>query len=424
VRQVIVKVPRGHGRQVLEIARAHQGANLACFAADGPESSVDLVLLHVPNQRIDPLIEELEELPDLALTLLPIGIIPLRPPATEAPDQVTDVGHRSPIEIFLAGLQSVGSWKGFLGYATAAGFVVWIGLFTSTIYLLIAAMLIAPFAGPAMNAAIATARGDWYLLGRSLLRYVVALVVTIAVAAMLTLVLRQEIATPLMVETSQVSMVAVLLPLVAGAAGALNLSQSQSSSLVSGAAVGMLVAASLAPPAGIVGMAMAMGKWEMVRSGMFVLLLQFVGINLSGTLIFRAFGLSSQGVRYDRGQSWIVTSGLLVTSLALGALLAWQFWTTPDLQHSSRSQRAAAEIQQALNASDLVGVVEINARFTRGDIPGQNTLLATVFVQRLDGVDTPAEQIREELTRTLQERLLQAGFNVTPLVDVTVLDPP
>jgi hypothetical protein len=45
-----------------------------------------------------------------------------------------------------------------------------------------------------------------------------------------------------MSSTSNVSAVAVLLPLIAGAAGPLNLVQSERSSLVSGAAVGMLVA--------------------------------------------------------------------------------------------------------------------------------------------------------------------------------------
>jgi uncharacterized membrane protein len=137
--------------------------------------------------------------------------------------------------------QSVGSWKGFLGYAAVAGFVVWIGLYTNTTYLLVAAMLIAPFAGPAMNVAIATARGDRQLLWRSIVRYFAALAVTIAVAAALSLILRQDIATSLMIERSQISSVAVLLPLAAGAAGALNLVQSDRSSLVSGAATGMYV---------------------------------------------------------------------------------------------------------------------------------------------------------------------------------------
>ncbi len=41
-----------------------------------------------------------------------------------------------------------------------------------------------------------------------------------------------------------------------------NFVQSERSSLVSGAAVGMQVAASLAPPAGLVGMAIAIGRWD------------------------------------------------------------------------------------------------------------------------------------------------------------------
>jgi uncharacterized hydrophobic protein (TIGR00271 family) len=163
---------------------------------------------------------------------------------------------------------------GFLSYAGLAGVVVWIGLFTETVYLLTAAMLIAPFAGPAMNAALATARGDAELLGRSVARYFAALALTIAVAFALSLLLQQQIATGLMIQTSFLSSVAVLLPLTAGAAGALNLCQSERSSLVSGAATGMLVAASLAPPAGLVGMGAAIGEWDMVKSAAFLLILR------------------------------------------------------------------------------------------------------------------------------------------------------
>lgn len=99
----------------------------------------------------------------------------LYPPEDKAPDQVTDIETRSPIEIFLSGLQSIGSWKGFIGYSVITSIVVWIGLFTNTSYLLVAAMLIAPFAGPAMNTAIATARGDWPLLKEGLIRYFISI---------------------------------------------------------------------------------------------------------------------------------------------------------------------------------------------------------------------------------------------------------
>ena len=48
----------------------------------------------------------------------------LETPAHEAPEQVKQVQVRSPLEIFLSGLQSVGSWTGFLAYAAVAGVVV------------------------------------------------------------------------------------------------------------------------------------------------------------------------------------------------------------------------------------------------------------------------------------------------------------
>ncbi|HBB36019.1 MAG TPA: TIGR00341 family protein [Cyanobacteria bacterium UBA8803] len=424
MRQLLVQVPRGCGQQVLDIANACNGANLAQLDATSNDELLDVVIVHVSNGKVEELLEKLEALPNLQVTLFPRGIIALQPPASSAPQQVKDVQARSPIEIFLSGLQSVGSWQGFLGYAAAAGVVVWIGLFTNTSYLLVAAMLIAPFAGPAMNVAIATARGDRKLLGRSLFRYFTALAVTILVAGAISLILQQEVVTSSMNTTSTVSAVAVLLPLVAGAAGALNLVQSERSSLVSGAAVGMLVAASLAPPAGLVGMASAMGRWDMAINGVFVLLLQLVGINLSASLMFRAYGLSARGTRYERGQQWIFPSALAATIVVLLSLLTWQFFTSPELQRSSREQRATAEIQKVVNDSGLAKLVEANVRFPPANIKGQNTLLGTVYVQRQAGVTQPAEEIRSRLTGTIQRQLLEQGFNVTPLIDVSVLEEP
>ncbi|MCZ7570827.1 MAG: DUF389 domain-containing protein [Ardenticatenaceae bacterium] len=424
MRELLVQVPRGHGNAVLDIATSYDGANLAQIEAAGPGGPVDLVIVHVSNRKVEGLMEKLEALPDLHVTLIPQGVMALQPPPSEAAEQVTSVEPRSPMEMFLGGLQSVGSWKGFLGYAAAAGIVAWIGLFTNTVFLLVAAMLIAPFAGPAMNAAIATARGDSQLLRQSLVRYFTSLVVTIAVAGALSLILRQSVATDLMVETSQVSAVAVLLPLVAGAAGALNLVQSRRNSLVSGAAVGILVAASLAPPAGLIGMASALGRWEMVFSGLYVLLLQLAGINLAGSLVFRAYGLSSQGARFERGKKWMFPAVLAVTVMVLAGLLGWQFSSSPELQRPTRSQRAVAQIQTVINESGLVELVEANVRFPRSNIAGQNTVLSVVYVQRRPDTAMPAEEIRHRITTAIQQRLLEQGFNVTPLVDVIVLEPP
>jgi uncharacterized hydrophobic protein (TIGR00271 family) len=423
MRQLIIQVPRGNGKAVIDIAKSHDGTNLAHFEGYADEP-IDVAIVHVSNQKVGEFVQQLQDLPKVCISLIPTGVMTLQPPASQAPQQVVDVEERSPIEIFLSGLQSVGSWRGFLSYAAVAGFVVWIGLYTNTPYLLVAAMLIAPFAGPAMNTAIATASGDRQLLWRSILRYFAALIVTILTAYLLSLILGQEIPTSLMLDNSQVSAVAVIIPLAAGAAGALNLVQSERSSLVSGAATGMLVAASLAPPAGIVGMASAVGRWDMVVSGLFLLLLQLCGINFSAALLFRVFGLSAQGTRYQRGKKSVFFSALVVTAIALIGLLTWQFFDSPNLQRSSRAQRANAEVQKVIEQVGLVQLVESNVRFTRANIEGQDTLLCVVYVQRQPQVTQSAEEIRDRLTQAIQTHLLQQNFNSTPLVDVSVLETP
>jgi len=384
---------------------------------------LDLVFVHISNGKVEELLGKLQDIPDLSFTLLPTGIMALHPPADAAPDQVTNVEERSPIEIFLSGLQSTGSWKGFLSYAAIAGVIVWIGLYTNTSYLLVAAMLLAPFAGPAMNTALATARGDRQLLWRSIMRYFAALSVTIATTALLSWILQQQIPTNLMIDSSQISTVSILIPLAAGAAGALTLVQSDRSSLVSGAATGMLVAASLAPPAGIIGMAGAIGRWDLVSNGLFLLLLQLGGINLSAALLFRLFGLSTQGSRYQRGKRGVFPISVGISAIALTGLLIWQFSSPPNLERSSRAQRANAQLQQVVQQNDSVQLVEANVRFTRANIQEQNTLLCVVYVQRRPEATRSAEQIRADLTQAIQNHLLK-DFNATPLVDVIVLEAP
>ena len=423
MRQILIQVPQGCGKKVLEIANACKGTNLAQFEAAGVDRSLDLVMVHISNGKVEELLNKLQDIPDLSFTLLPMGIMALHPPADDAADQVTNVEERSPIEIFLSGLQSTSSWKGFLSYAAIAGIVVWIGLYTNTSYLLVAAMLLAPFAGPAMNTALATARGDLQLLQRSIIRYFAALSVTIATTALMSWVLQQQIPTNLMIDSSQVSTVSILIPLAAGAAGALTLVQSDRSSLVSGAATGMLVAASLAPPAGIVGMAGAIGRWDLATSGLFLLVLQLGGINLSAALVFRLFGLSTQGARYQRGKRGVFPISMGVSVIALTGLLIWQFSSPPNLNRSSHSQRANAQLQEVVKQNNSAQLVESNVRFTRANIQGQNTLLCVVYVQRQSQATRSAEQIRADLTQAIQSRLSQ-DFNATPFVDVIVLEAP
>lgn len=422
MRPVIVQVPSGEGRKVMEAAGNLEAKNTSLLKGSNAEQDLDVILTFISNRRVEPFTEAVNEINNAHITIFPQGVMTLYPPAEKAPDQVTNVEPRSPLEIFLSGLQSKGSWKGFISYAVIASIVVWIGLYTNTQFLLVAAMLIAPFAGPAMNTAIGTARGDVKLLKWSLFRYVVSILVTIFVAILLSLVMGQEITTTLMTDRSQISSVAVLLATVAGAAGAINLVQSERDSLVSGAATGMLIAASLAPPAGVVGMSIALGKWGMVESGVYVLILQLIGINLAGAIVFRLYGLRSTGSRYSRGKKSLFLSSSGITVLILGLLIWWQFNKSPSLQRSTTSKHASADIQSYIEKHPAVRLVETNVRFTRSETEGENPLLCVIYLQKTSSAAQSATELEQQLTEGIKKEVLQKGYNVTPLVQVNVLE--
>jgi uncharacterized hydrophobic protein (TIGR00271 family) len=415
VRQLFLTVPHEKVADVREAGDRHQAALFAQMDAGTGDAGRTLLVFEVPNARLEGFVAAMEHVDDLRAIFSPQGIVSLRPPADEAEDQMIDIQPRSPLEVFLGGLQSIGSWTGLLGYSAVGAIIVWIGLFTETVFLLVAAMLIAPFAGPAMTLAIATARGDKRLLTRSLLRYFAALAVSIAVALALSLVFDQQIATGLMVETSMRSTVSLLLPLAAGVAGALNLVQSERSSLVSGAATGMLIAAALAPPAGLVGMGLAIGEFDIVLSSLWALGIQIVGINLAGYAVFRLYGMSNQGARYPRGRPWLTAASLAGSVAALGALLTIQFSSIPEFQQSSIAQRISASVIEKLEQRGDIGLVSIESHFTRSRPHGDNPVWVSVDVEaRL------SEQEKRALARRLSERI-EAEFGVRALVDLTAL---
>lgn len=424
MRQLLIEVQRGKGKTILSLAEKYQGTNLSQLEASTNRGSIDLIIAYLPNGRVESFLNELEDFTELHVTIVPRGVMPLEPPLSEIPDEVLDVQPRSPLEVFLSGLQSVGAWKGFVAYAVAGAVIVWIGLFTNSSFLLVAAMLIAPFAGPAMNVAIATARGDGLLLKKGLIRYTAAIIVTVLVTGGLSLIFDQELASNAMVESSKVATFSVLLPLIGGAAGALNLVQADRSSLVSGTAVGMLVAAALAPPAGTVGMAIALGMWSMALNCLFLLVLQLAGINLAAATIFRFYGLSLKGARYKRGKKWIFPVTMTITGVILAGLLTYQFTFDPNLERSSLEQRANAEVQKVIEETDLVKLVKSSVTFTRANIEEQNTLLCLIYVQRSQNVTASDRAISDRLTTKIQNHLSRKDFKATPLVSVSVLEAP
>lgn len=377
MRQLIIKIPIGNKKEVLELVEKFKGRNSIHLE----EEKNDVFMIFLPNQMVNDFLKHLDEFEKPEINLIPRGVITLYPPASDAPDQVADVQPKSSLEIYLGGIQSVGSIKGLIGYSIAAGIIVWIGLYTTSVFLLIAAMLVAPFAGPAMNAALATAAGKKDLLKSSLERYVLAIGTGILVSFLMTVLFPLKTLTPIIVEISQVSKVAILLPLVSGFAGAINIVQSERDSLVSGAAVGILVAAALAPPVGLIGAGLYMADWEIVWSSVFRVVLQLLGIHIAATLVFYFYGkVTPGGVRFLQGSkkmTWFA-SGFVI--LAIGVMMFWQFSQPPFLRKASMNTELTELLASELEKLENIEVISKEVSFTQTKIEGKSTVRYDVTV--------------------------------------------
>lgn len=417
MRRLTIKVDTGQGIHVKSRAEKLGGKNLTITQADTGE----LVTVHISNNQVSNFIESLDDFKEAEINLIPRGVITMYPPSDEVADQVTDVTFRSPLEIYLGGLQSVGSMKGLLSYALAGGMIVWIGLYTNTAFLLVAAMLVSPFAGPAMNAAVGAASGEKSLLLDSLKRYFIAIAVAAVVAFILSFLVKQQYATPLMISVSHISQVSVLLPLLAGFAGAINLVQSERNSLVSGAAVGMLVAASLAPPTALIGMALNFGNWQLIRSGVFLLILQLAGIQLAAALVFRYAGNVTVNVaRFAKGEEYLFKLSVGLSVLIGGALLYWQFSSQPGLQKSSLSTEITEIMKISLDKVQYIKTIDADTRFTRGTLPDKNPVICELYLLNQSDSLTD-EQVKKQVIDLLRKSIKAKHFNADPMFDITML---
>lgn len=421
MRQLIVQVPPGRSAEVMELANAIGATHSARLeAAEEGGENADVVLVDIPNNLIDEFLESLEDLPDFHSTLFPQGVMKFHHPSNESVTPVPDISPRSPIEILLSRRLQESGWAVFFANAVVTGVIVWIGLYEEVIYLLTGAMLVAPFAGPAMNAGVASATGDIALLRHAWTRYTTGVVATIVTATVLSLLAGMQLPTNLAIEVTSLSSFVLLLPLAAGVAGSLFVISSEDMSTVSGAAVSMLVAAAIAPPAGVAGMAIAVGDWGLVGHAAFQLAAQILGINLVAAVVFRLHKMTPDRPAFTSGRHGVYPIAIGLTTLGIVGLLAIQVTTGAPLQQVDIRLEAANLAHEALADDEIVDLVDIEVRSATARTDGRIRLVLVARVAPLDG---PADQVIDRARELLQERVGAADLQgADVLIEVVLLD--
>jgi uncharacterized membrane protein len=421
MRSLQVQVRPEQADRVVELARAH-GAR-SPLAVQAGEAS--LVLVTLPNDQVGAFVDAVQRgVESAVLVLLPLGALPLQTPMDDVAEPVRDVSRVSTLELVLASIQSVGSWRGLMAYSVLAGTVGGYGLIFDVSYLLVAAMLINPMGAPALVAVTAMAIGEMKMFGRGALRFGASMVVQAASAAALGFAYGLTVSTAMMELVTSLSQWAVLVALAAGAAGAQTQVKSDRDSLVSSTAAGFMVAAALAPPAAVLGLALPLGRMDYVALMGFLLTLQFLAIALGGWAVLHLFGVRpaepSIGRGSARGRAALVAGVVLATA----ALVGWQATLGPRFQRADLSRWALEAARDATQATEGVYLVESVARFTRRELDRYEgeALLMEVTVENTggEGDHVVGERLRGEIRR----RVAEGMTGVVPFIDITVIPGP
>jgi uncharacterized membrane protein len=429
MRQLQIQVRREHVDRVLELAREHESLSRSALRAekvgrDGhDEHGWALIFLDLPNRRVGSFVDAVRsEVDDAHFVLLPVGTLPLHTPLREVEEQVEDVSRLSTLELVLASLQSVGSWKGMLLYSVLAGVIGGYGVIFDVSYLLVAAMLINPMGAPALVSVIGLAIGDLWMFGRGGARFFVSLVVQGAAALALGYGYALDVSTEMMEQVTNLSSWAVVVALAAGAAGAQAQVKSDRDSLISGTASGFMVAAALAPPTAVLGLSIPLARWDYTATMAFLLALQFVAIALGGWLALLVFGVRPAEPSIGRGSPRWRTALVVVVLAATAGLVAWQTRLGAGFLKADLSRQALEIARDAVEAVPGAHLVESTARFTRPEMERHERegLLMQVTVEREP--DAPPDDVLENAIRAEVRRLVRARMEgVVPFVDVTVL---
>ena len=297
-----------------------------------------------------------------------------------------------------------------------------LGLLTNSGAVIIGAMLVAPLMSPIIGLGLGSLVGD-----EKLLKYAVSAIlrgagIAVIISILLTwlnnalpFVTLQELPIEVISRTSP-SPIDLLIALAGGLAAAFALAQPS----LSAALPGVAIATALMPPLGVIGIGIAMGRWEVAGGAFLLFVTNAVTIAFASMLVFFALGFNpgtKDGERVPRS----LTISALVTLIML---LPLTYFSITAFQKSSRTREinavvaeevskfGAELIELSVGASendvlDLTITIRTPKRLYYGDV---NSLQEEIAV-RLQ--DTVAIVVNQVIADTL-DPLIPPTFTSTP----------
>lgn len=209
----------------------------------------------------------------------------------------------------------------FLQLVVLSTIVAAIGLFESSVAIVIAAMLIAPLLGPNIAMALGSTLGDRELVSRAALTNAAGVGLSVACAAAAALALPDGRASVELLAGTRLGYDNILLALASGAAAALSFTTRLPSALT-----GVMIAVALLPPAATLGYMIGAGRLQLAAGAAALLAVNIVCVNLSAQIVFLSKGIKPRTWIERRAAKQSSRISLAIACGLLALLVGIVYW--------------------------------------------------------------------------------------------------
>ncbi|SFB72243.1 TIGR00341 family protein [Halobiforma haloterrestris] len=296
------------------------------------------------------------------------------------------------------------------------------GLLLDSPAVVVGSMVIAPLIGPALGASVGTVINDHPLFRRGIKLQAIGLGVGAITAAVFAIVVRTTGLVPPMIDLLAISeiegrirpdLLSLVIAIGAGVAGAWTLTAGTSAALV-----GVMIAAALVPPLGVVGIGIAWANPEMALAAGVLVLVNILAINVTSLAVLWYKGYRPEnwfGEDEARVATRRRTVALVVAILLLSSFLGAVSYDT--YRTGAYEERVNEDVASVLESAEYEGLELVDVRVEYTDpVPFRQPDRVVVTVSHPVGTDPPA--IADALQQRESVRAASALHLPTgPLVD-------
>ncbi len=191
-----------------------------------------------------------------------------------------DVQHREVIKELYGRTNLTGSYTAALVFANL---IALLGLLSNSVAVVIGAMLISPLMGPIFSLGLSFAMGNLVLARKSGRIIAISVILTIAAAALFTLISPLKEATPEILARTRPNIYDLLVAIFAGAIGAIALCTRKNYLFTT---TGIAIATAVIPPLSVVGYGIGTLQLGMATGGFLLFFTNLVAIVISSDIVF------------------------------------------------------------------------------------------------------------------------------------------